>query len=169
MQEFLSRRQFAALSLGAPMAHFLCAAEFAQAVTLESELLFDITIDARPAIGGVGTTGRERMIVEVSGGTFSGPLLKGTVIGPSGDWIELRSDGSSLLDVRLVMQTDDNQKIYASWRGISYTQPDGKLFARILPLFETRASKYEWLNRVVSVGVYRPEVGRIAYRVFRIL
>jgi hypothetical protein len=68
-----------------------------------------------------------------------------------------------------LLQTDDGQKIYMSWRGIAYAAPGGTLFARILPMFETAAAKYAWLNNVVAVGVYRPDLGKIAYRVYRIL
>jgi hypothetical protein len=32
-----------------------------------------------------------------------------------------------------------------------------------LPLFETAALKYAWLNNAVAVGVYRPDLGKIAY------
>jgi uncharacterized protein DUF3237 len=38
-----------------------------------------------------------------------------------------------------------------------------------LPVFETTAPKYAWLNNVVAVGVYRPDLGKIAYRMYRIL
>lgn len=94
--------------------------------------------------------------------------LKGTVISPGGDWILERPDGSRVLDVRLLLQTDDAQSMYVSWRGIAYTPPGGELFARILPVFETGAPRYSWLNNVVAVGVYRGG-GKIAYRIYRIL
>ena len=51
----------------------------------------------------------------VSGRTFTGPRLKGTIIPPGGDWIVQRPDGSRILDVRLLLQTDDGQKLYVSW------------------------------------------------------
>jgi hypothetical protein len=73
------------------------------------------------------------------------------------------------LDVRLVLQTDDAQKISMTWRGISYTPPGGTQYARILPLFETGAAKYDWLNHLVAVGVNRPMPGKVAYRIYRIL
>lgn len=105
----------------------------------------------------------------VSGGTFAGPRFKGTIIPPGGDWIVQRPDGSRVLDVRILLQTDDGQKIYVSWRGIASASPGGALNARILPVFETAAAKYAWLNNVVAVGVYRPDLGKIAYRIYRIL
>jgi hypothetical protein len=117
----------------------------------------------------IGSLGVTRVIVPVSGGAVEGPKLKGTVVGPSGDWILGRPDGSSVLDVRLVLQTDDAQKIYMTWRGISYTPPGGTQYARIVPMFETGAAKYAWLNNIVSVGVHRPMPGKVAYRVYQIL
>lgn len=160
----LSRRAFAKLSVVTAAS----AVVHEQSDALTSEFLLTLTIAAdRPH--DVGPAGTPRQVVPVSSGTFEGPRLKGTIIGPAGDWITERSDGSRVLDVRLLFQTDDGQAIYVSWRGIAYTQPDGRLFARILPLFETAASKYAWLNNVVAVGVYQPRSGKIVYRVHRIL
>ncbi len=71
--------------------------------------------------------------------------------------------------IGLLLQTDDAQKIYMTSRGIAYKAPEGSLFARIQPVFETGAAKYAWLNRVVAVGVFRPVPGKVAYRIYRIL
>lgn len=140
----------------------------AQDGQLRSEFLLDLLLDRGPA-NNVGSLGVNRVVVPVAGGTFEGPKLKGTIVGPSGDWIVGRPDGSSLLDLRLVLQTDDGQKVYMTCRGIAYTQPNGRLYARILPLFETGAPKYAWLNNIVAVGVYRPVPGKVAYRIYSIL
>lgn len=80
-----------------------------------------------------------------------------------------RPDGSSLLDVRLMLLTGDGQNVYMSWRGINDTPAGGAQYARIVPVFETGASQYLWLNDIVSVGVYRPTPGKVAYRVYQIL
>jgi len=153
----------------APVRRLIDRSGIAPEVNLESEFLFDLNIETRGVVARVGVPGRERLIVDVDGGTFTGPALKGRLKGPSGDWIEQRVDGSSSLDVRLLMETDDGQEIYATWRGINYTPPGGTQYARILPLFETRAARYDWLNHIVAVGVFLPATARIAYRVFRIL
>jgi len=135
---------------------------------LQSEFLLDLSLEAQTPQN-LGSAAGGRLIVPVSGGTFTGPSLKGTIIPPGGDWIVQRPDGSRVLDVRILLQTDDGQKIYVSWRGIAYTPPGGAFNARILPVFETAAPKYAWLNNVVAVGVYRPDPGKIAYRIYRIL
>jgi hypothetical protein len=163
----ISRRTFAKLSAAGGAAAIVAPPESADD-KLQSELLLDLVLEPRTP-SDVGSPGVNRLIVEVAGGSFEGPKLKGTIAGPSGDWIVQRPDGSSVLDVRLLLQTDDAQKIYMSWRGISYTPKGGAQYARIVPLFETGAAKYAWLNDIVSVGVHRPMPGRVAYRVFQIL
>ena len=135
---------------------------------LQSELLFDLVFE-RGTASTVGSPGGNRVVVPVSAGTFEGPKLKGVVVAPSGDTITVRQDGSSVLDLRLLLQTDDGQKILMTCRGIAYATPDGSLFARLQPLFETGAEKYSWLNKVVAVGVFRPLPGKIAYRIYRVL
>lgn len=135
---------------------------------LQSEFLLDLVLD-RGVASNVGTSGANHVVVAVSGGTFQGPKLRGTIIAPSGDWIIGRADGSSVLDIRTVLQTDDDQRISMTCRGIAYPLPGGGLHARILPLFETGAVRYLWLNNVVAVGVYRSVPGKVSYRVYRIL
>jgi len=172
----LTRRTFAKLSAAAAataVGPILAGRRLAASVTpqddsLQSEFLIDLTLEAQSPHE-VGGAGGGRLVVPVAGGTFQGPRMKGTVITPSGDWILERPDGSRVLDVRLLLQTDDAQTIYVSWRGIAYTLPGGGLFARILPVFETRATRYAWLNNVISVGVYRSLPGKISYRVYKIL
>ncbi len=164
----ISRRTFATLCAAAAGSVSLGAQAPAGDEGLKSELLIDLALDTQPA-NNVGSPGVNRVIVPVSGGTFEGPKLKGTVVGPGGDWIVRRPDGSSVLDVRIILQTDDNQKIYMTYRGISYTPQGGAQYWRIVPVFETGAEKYAWLNNVVSVGIHRVMPGKVAYRIFQIL
>ena len=140
-------------------------ASAADATEVQTAFLFDLTLTTLPRT----EIGSDRTVVGVSAGTFDGPRLKGKVIGPAGDWIVQRRDGSRLLDVRALLQTDDAQHIYVTWRGVAYTPPGGALYARILPMFETGAAKYAWLNNVVAIGLYRPMEGKIVYRVYQIL
>ena len=170
MTRLSTRRNFARLSVvtaagmtgAAALAPPSSAAETDE---LRSQFLFDLTLTAQaPA-----EISPDRMVVAVSSGTFEGPRLKGTVIGPAGDWMEQRRDGSKLLDVRTLLQTDDSQRIYMMCRGIAYTAPGGTLHARILPMFETGAAKYAWLNNTIAVGVYRSTPAKIVYRVYEIL
>jgi hypothetical protein len=56
-----------------------------------------------------------------------------------------------------------------TYRGISVTPAGGAQYWRIVPIFETGAEKYTWLNNIVAVGVHRTMPGKVAYRVYQIL
>ena|SRR5947209_19648380 len=73
---------------------------------LQSELLFDLVFD-KGAANKIDSPGVSRFIVPVTGGTFEGPKLKGTVVNPSADWLVVRPDGSSVLDIRMMLEIDD--------------------------------------------------------------
>jgi len=176
----MTRRAFAMLSMAAMGARPASLTARASAVGpqapssppqdegLRSEFLLDLVVTTGAA-SDVGSPGASRAVIPVTGGTFDGPNLRGTVIPPGGDWTARRQDGSLGLDVRLMLQTDDGQKIGAEWRGVYYAPPGAAEYARILPMFETGAAKYAWLNHIVTVGVHRPMPGKVAYRIYRIL
>jgi hypothetical protein len=93
-----------------------------------------------------------RTIVQVAAGRFEGPRIKASVLGPAGDWITNRADGSYRLDVRLTLKTDDGALILVTYNGIGQTTNTGALL-RIAPLFETGDPRYVWLTHLQAVGV----------------
>ena len=68
-----------------------------------------MTVDAPLDLGDVGK-GRRR-IVPISGGEFSGPVLRGTVLPGGADWQIMRSDGVAELEARYTLRTDDGALI----------------------------------------------------------
>ncbi len=167
----ISRREFNSAGLGA-FATFAAgdavagsqqpAASSAPA-PLKTEFLMDIILDvAAPQI--LGT----RRIVPVTGGTFEGPKLKGTAL-PGADWILVRPDGVSELNVRVTLRTDDEQLIYLTYRGLLFTPKGGELYWRTTPIFETGAAKYDWLTKIIAVGVGKTVPGKAAYSIYHIL
>jgi hypothetical protein len=176
----LSRRDAAALGSGAMVALGLSGSALSGQTAAtppanqkpELQYLMEVALDLQGVGKGthvVGFPGGERVTVAVTGGTFEGPKLKGTVLTPGGDWLVRRPDGSSVLDVRVTLQTDDAQLIYMSYRGIMYTPKGGTQYWRTIPMFETGAEKYSWLNQIVCVGVGVPTPGKAVYRVFQVL
>ncbi|HEY8288150.1 MAG TPA: DUF3237 domain-containing protein, partial [Acetobacteraceae bacterium] len=61
-----------------------------------------------------------RRVGLVAGGTFEGPKLRGTVLPGGADWIVVRGDGATVLDVRLVLETDDKATIGMTYRGLRH-------------------------------------------------
>lgn len=168
----LSRRQFAALGasvagLAVPALSAQTPAAGARPDSLKSEFLLDLVLETAPAVV-IGN----RTVVAVTGGTFEGPKLRGKVIGPGADWPLRVSDTLRVLDVRTILVTDDEQKIYMSYRGVIATPPQGQSgerYWRTTPIFETDSAKYAWLTRIVAVGVSFTVPQRVSYRVFQIL
>lgn len=159
------------LSLDAQQGRGAAAAPAGKPDVLKSELLMDLELETSAAIR-VGARG----ITPVTGGTFLGPKLKGTVIGPAADWTMRVNDRLTALDVRIILVTDDDQRIYMSYRGMITTTPAdaatgqaAQRYWRVLPIFETESPKYDWLTRIMSVGVSYTVPQRVSYRVFQIL
>jgi len=132
--------------------------------TIPVEHLFSLELDAGKPNGVKGGPKGDRLIFEVPGGSFTGERLKGTVVPPGGDWATLRADGTVHLDVRLILITDDDEKIYMEYTGIV---KDGS--ARSAPMFQTGSAKYAWLNSIQAVGIGKAEAGKVTYEVYAVL
>ena len=160
----MNRRTFTKLGVGAAAA--VSAASLAKAQTpasgLESEFMMELLLDVAEQVD----AGHTR-IAPVSGGTFSGPGLNGTVLSGGADWITQVS-GHSALDVRITLETDDGAHIYMTYRGIVHNGENG-LYWRVTPLFSTTSEEYDWVNHVICVGKSKQVEGKVAYDIFRIL
>lgn len=136
-------------------------AESALPVEHLMDVHLDVTIPSMIPGGPHGT----RVTVQITGGTFSGPRLTGTVIGPSADWAVVRPDGTIKLDVRVLLRTDDDADIYMSYPGIGL---DGGSRLRIAPQFETGDERYAWLNAVQAVGTGSSDGTVVDYQVYEV-
>ena len=165
----LNRRDFNKTSAVALMAVTLCtlgANKMASAQTpasqLESTYLMELALDVADQLD----AGHTR-IAPVTGGSFSGPRVKGTVRDGGADWITQVS-GHSSLDVRITLDTDDGAVIYMTYKGVVVPNDNG-LYWRVTPVFNTASEKYDWLNHIVCVGKSKQIEGKVAYDIFEIL
>jgi len=139
------------------------------AKSLEVDYLFTLRADTgAPHPVGAGPKGN-RIIVSVTGGSFEGPRLRGSVETPGGDWVTMAGDGVLRLDVRLLMKTDDGAEILVTYLGVGHPQPDGSLQIRTAPTFETGDERYSWLNGIQAVGVGHTVRGGVEYDVYQVL
>ncbi|MDH3684321.1 MAG: DUF3237 domain-containing protein [Acidimicrobiia bacterium] len=136
--------------------------------TIDVEHLFTITADlgdnthALIRNGPAGT----RVIASVTGGSFEGPRLKGTVVPPGGDWVSVRPNRIIKLDVRLLLVTDDDESILMTYQGIGTPADDGPTQLRTAPTFETGADAYSWLNDVQAVGIGTSDGISVTYDIY---
>ncbi|HVY07496.1 MAG TPA: DUF3237 domain-containing protein [Burkholderiales bacterium] len=150
---------------------------------IQTRHLFTLALQV-PKVADLGATPNgHRRIAVVSGGTFKGERLNGTVQAPpGGDWILVRPDGAMVLDVRLTLETDDKQLVFMSYRGLRHGPKDviarlnageavdpSLYYFRSTPVFETASTKYDWLNRIIAVGTGRREASGPIYEVYEVL
>ncbi|NKB57985.1 MAG: DUF3237 family protein [Alphaproteobacteria bacterium] len=149
---------------------------------LQSEYLFTITVTVTQLHDFGDTPFGLRHVDMLGEGTFEGPKLRGAVLPGGIDQKIIRADGAMTPNVRLVLRTDDDALIYMYYTGVRHGSPEvmqriadgetvdpSEYYLRNAPFFETASPKYDWLNRIVGVGVGRRMPDHAAYDVFEIL
>jgi hypothetical protein len=89
-------------------------------------------------------------VFPVTGGSFEGDRLRGKVLPGGGDWVTAKPDGTLEVDLRITLETDDGALIHMTFTGV---RDDANHYFRTLPRFETAASKYAFVNRLLAMGV----------------
>ena len=145
--------------------------------------LFVMRLDVKPYQVVGATPGPFRRVGLVPGGSFEGTRLAGSVVEGGNDWQTVRGDGTTTLDVRLVLRSHDGSLISMTYRGLlRHGSPEVlarldqgqsvdpvEYYFRINPMFETASSQYDWLNGMLAIGVgYRYAYG-VMYSVFEVL
>lgn len=150
-------------------------------VTLETRLLWHVTVTFGP-MQAVGMTPHGmRVFVPLVGGSFEGPRIRGTLTPGGADSVLVRPDGVVELDIRLVALTDDGP-VYVTATGLQAATPEVTLrlqqgqpvdpseyYMRASYRFETASKKYGWLNRILAVARYRRTATGIEGEVFELL
>ena len=144
--------------------------------------LFVMHLQVKPLLVVGATPGADRRIGLVPGGSFEGERLSGQVMDGGSDWQAVRADGSTTLDVRLVLKTKDGALIAMTYRGVRHGPVDvikrmeqgeavdpSSYYFRINPMFETAAATYDWLNRILAVGIGHRRPDGPVYNVFEVL
>lgn len=106
-----------------------------------------------------------RRIGVIVGGSFEGERMSGEVISGN-DWQDVRRDDCTKLDVRLLLKTTDGALIVITYRFLraGHASTLAKLdrgepvdpasyYFRFIALFEIGSQKYDWINRIIAVGV----------------
>ncbi len=146
---------------------------------IELEFLYEAHVDlAPPEAVGASPFGTRNIFI-VTGGTFEGPKMRGTVRPGGGDWFLTLANGAGELDVRGTMQTHDGALVLVTYHGVLDVAPDvarrvfagedvspSEYYFRTTPRFETGDARYAWLNKTVSIATGRFCPAWVEYRVF---
>jgi hypothetical protein len=146
------------------------------------EFAFEVRAEvATPTVVGELPTGTRR-IVDILGGTFEGPKLKGTVLPGGADWQLIRADGFTEIDARYTLRTDSGDLVYISNVGIRHAPPDvmrrlnagepvdqGQIYFRSVPKLETAAPELQWLMRSIFIATGERYPNGVVIQFWRVL
>ena len=121
-----------------------------------------------------------RRIVPLTGGTFAGPELNGTLLpGASADWQIVLPDGTTLGDIRYTLQTDHGDLLYVRSQGVRHGRVEilarlgrgeevdaSEYMFRTSTQIETAASHFDWLNKSVFISVAGRQLEGVIYEIY---
>jgi hypothetical protein len=121
-----------------------------------------------------------RRIIPLTGGTFSGPELRGMLLpGASADWQIVLPDSTALGDVRYTLETDHGDLLYVQSQSVRHGSTAvlerlgrgedvdaGEYTFRTTVKIETRANSLDWLNKGIFISVGGRQRGGVIYEVY---
>ncbi len=148
---------------------------------LQFEFLFTLIAE----VGEIVTMGAaplgERRVVQITGGSFDGPELRGEVIGGA-DWQIVRSDGVLELDARYAIKEARGGLVQVLSQGMRHGPPEilaklgrgeevpaDQYFFRTVMRFETGASELAFLNKTIAVATAERKARRVELKAWRLL
>ena len=150
------------------------------------EYCFELRVAVDDAVPIGGSTPEEGLhFAPITGGTFDGPKLRGTILPGGGDWwngrgLTVRLDARYLIEAKLdgggTAAVDVVNRGY--WRtdaaGLARLEAgealdERALYYRTAFVFQTEHPELEWLTASQFVGYARPEPGHVVIRVFRLI
>jgi len=93
----------------------------------------------------------KRVRIPITGGTFKGPRISGTVFPGGMDWQLIRADGMTVVDASYLMRESDGTVLHIRNKGVA-----GKGYARTTTEFEVPNGPHAWLNEAVFTGTFGP-------------
>lgn len=122
-----------------------------------------------------------RRIIDILGGTFEGPNLRGTLLPGGADWQLIQDDGFTDIDARYTLETDSGDLIYVSNVGMRHAAPDvmrrlnagetvdqSEIYFRAVPKFETAAEDLQWLMRSIFIATGERYPNGVIIRFWRV-
>ena len=120
------------------------------------EFAFEEIVTLGPIVK-VGPTARGgRTIIPITGGSFSGPKIRGEVMPGGWDWQLLRADGCTELEADYMLRTHDGTVINVLNKGVACPPGPGVTPLRTMAVFEAPTGKHDWLSKSAFVGVIVP-------------
>jgi hypothetical protein len=143
---------------------------------LEAELVLELEVELGQTQE-VGDTPKGLLrLIPITGGTFSGPNIKGNILSGGYDWNTTRHDQTAHAFAKYALQTDDGVVISVENEGILPSEPQlsptsqsnqtsqfsQSSVIKTTTRFEVTDGKYDWLRSGVFVGSLEAGAGTSA-------
>jgi hypothetical protein len=118
------------------------------------EFAFEELVTLAPAVAPGKTPYGSRNMIPITGGTFEGPGIKGTIIPGGWDWQLVRADRCVDVHADYMLKTDDGVVINVVNNGALCRPQPGQppRPVRTSPRFEAPIGKYDWLGQTAFIG-----------------
>ncbi|MFX0557837.1 DUF3237 domain-containing protein [Maribacter sp. CXY002] len=141
-----------------------------------------VTTDETRVVG--KTAHGERRIIPITGGTFEGPKLKGTVLSGGADYQFVNPEKTRTeIEAIYSVETDDGVLIHIRNEGVVFRTPQvmkkleegnppdwDQIYFRAAPKFEAPLdSPYNWMNNAIFVCKGVPMKGYVSIQVWQVL
>jgi len=146
---------------------------------LEHIFSYTVTIAEPEVVGPVPAGVRANLYA--TGGEVTGPKLAGRVRPVGGDWLTLRTDGVSVLDVRNTLEVGEGALVDVSLSGVGDLGADGyerflrgelppRVALRVSARFLSAHPDFAWLNclQCLAVGEFDSENSRAGWDVYAV-
>lgn len=135
---------------------------------LQTEFVYSAVVAiGQPVDVGDAPHGHRRYI-PITGGTFEGPRLRGTILPGGADWQTDRADGVTEADALYSIRCEDGTVVIVHNQGVIAGRG---AYMRTALRFEAPAGPHAWLNQAqfVSAIAGGPRPGTVVINVFRVL
>ena len=142
----------------------------------------DLAVDVGAVVSMGAAPLGERRVVNILGGTFEGPQMRGEVLAGGADWQLARTDGVLELDARYTLKEQAGGIVQVVSQGYRHGSTEilealargedvdpAEYFFRTLMRFETGAPYLEWLNRTLAVTTAEREAQRVLLSAYTLL
>lgn len=148
---------------------------------LQFEFLFELTAELGELVSMGAAPLGERRVVEITGGRFEGPGMRGRVLSGN-DWQIARRDGVLELDARYVIRDERGGLVRVVSQGYRHGAADvmarlargeevdpGDYFFRTTMRFETGDQELAWLNKTIAVATAERKPREVILKASRLL
>jgi len=124
----------------------------------------------------------ERRVINILGGTVSGPRLNGRLLNGGADWQIIRADGATDVQARYTIETDKGGLVLVSSEGLRHGPAEvlaamargeavdpSLYYFRTVMRFETAAPEADWLNRILAIAKGRRDRNAVHLDVYEVL